>query len=32
MDKDLYYSLVLDKYLEEKNISSEEKKLLDEAE
>lgn len=32
MDKDLYYSLILDKFLEEKNISDEEKKLLEEAE
>lgn len=32
MDKDLYYSLILDKYLEESNLSSEEAKLLEEAE
>ena len=32
MDKDLYYSLVLDKYLEEKNLSSEQMQLLEEAE
>ena len=32
MDKDLYYSLVLDKYLEEKNLSREQMQLLEEAE
>lgn len=32
MDKDLYYSLVLDKYLEEKDLSSDQMRLLEEAE
>jgi len=32
MDKDLYYGLILDKYLDEKNLKDEELKLLEEAE
>jgi len=31
MDKDLYYGLILDKYLDEDNLNGEELKLLDEA-
>ncbi len=31
MDKDLYYELILDKYLDEENLSAEELKLLDAA-
>lgn len=31
MDKNLYYELILDKYLDEKNLTSEQMRLLDEA-
>jgi len=31
MNKDIYYSLILDKYLDEENLTSEQQKLLDEA-
>ena len=32
MEKDLYYELILDKYLDEKNLTEEQTKLLEEAE